>query len=113
MKILKVLSVTSLVAVLALGIAGIEMKVNAQEHANTNLSNKEDTKFTDLGYLNQEQRYQAVQNSDSILTSEGNFQKVNTDNSFVKKERIATNLDNVNSETEKIILGDAVFVKVQ
>lgn len=103
----------SIAAVLTLGIAGIEMKVNAQERSNANLSVKEDTQFTDLGDLNQEQRYTELQNSDSILTPEGNFQKVNTDNSFVKKERIATDLENVNSKTEKIILGNAVFVKVQ
>lgn len=103
----------SIASVLTLGIAGIEMKVNAQEHSNANLSVKEDTQFTDLGYLNQEQRYRALQNSDSILTSEGNFQKVNNDNSFVKRERIATDLENVNSKTEKIILGNVVFMKVQ
>lgn len=103
----------SIASVLALGIVGIEMKVNAQESSNTKLSIKEDTQFTDLGYLNKEKRYAALQNSDSILTPEGNFQKVNTDNSFVEKERIATDLENVNSKTEKIILGNAVFVKVQ
>jgi len=108
-----ILASISIGTLLALGIAGIEMKVNAQENSNNNLSVKESTQFTDLGYLNHEQRYTALQHSDSILTAEGNFQKVNTDDSFVKKENIATDLENVNSKTEKIILGNAIFVKIQ
>ncbi len=107
------LAIMSVTAVVALSITGIEMKVNAQEGSTPNLPVQENAQFTDLGKLNQEQRYTALQNSDSILTPEGNFQKVKDDKSFVSQEQIATDLDNVNSKTEKIILGNAVFLKVQ